>query len=419
MSVLRVCLLAPDFLPVWGGAGTYAVELARELASRVDLTVLTLDRKNGGGSYTKERMEQLFDHRVRIEVISEARENFRYNAAFQVAVLRRLPRMVREEGFDLVHSQHAHMPDLLYRRFNRSPPVVRTVHSTIAQQRAGIGAAEQFGGKLEASENWQIALEPFLRSAEWITLRDSDQIVAVSHFIEEELCRLGIRREEIRVVYNGVRVDQFRPDARAPSTATSANHGPLVLYSGRPTLLKGIGVLIDALPAILREVPSAHFAFAGGSEAEFRSLTQGRNLPMEHIHLLGKLRYDELPGVYASADVAVAPSFRDNVPFWILEAMSSGLPVVASRVGGIPELVSDGKTGVLVPPGSPEALAAALIPLLRDPTARRELGHAARNSVLERFNWARTATETLELYRATLDAAGRDVSETRSPVAAI
>ena len=413
MANLRVCLLAPDFLPVRGGAGTYAVELARELASRIDLTVLTLVRKDRPDSYTKAEMERLFDHQLRVEVISEARDNFQYNAAFQLAVLRRLPSMVREERFDIVHSQHAHMPDLLYRRFNRSPPIVRTVHSTIAEQRAGIWAAQQFGGTVEASESWQIALEPFLRAAEWVTLRDSDQLVTVSHFLEGELRRLGIRRPDLRVVYNGVRVDRFRPEAAAPPPGWPDANGPVVLYSGRPTLLKGIGVLIDALPAIWRAVPSAHVAFAGGSESEFRSLLEGRDLPMDRLHLLGKLPYDALPGVYASADVAVAPSFRDNVPFWVLEAMASGLPVVASRVGGIPELVADGTTGILVPPGSPDALARALIPLLQSPERRAALGRAARNAVVGRFSWARTANETFELYRAALNASTNEAAESR------
>lgn len=419
MASLKVCLLAPDFLPVWGGAGTYAIELARELAGQVDLTILTLERKNGGGAFTQERMEQLLEHRARVVVIAEARENFRYNAAFQVAVLRRLPAMARQERFDIVHSQHAHMPDLLYRRFNRSPPVIRTVHSTIAGQRAGIDLAQQFGGGLEASENWQIALEPLLRFAEWMTLRDSDQLVTVSHFMENQLCGLGVPRHEIRVVYNGVRVDRFRPDAPNTRPLAPGAEGPVVLYSGRPTLLKGIGVLIDAIPAVLGEVPNAHFAFAGGSEAEFRSLTQGKNLPMDHIHILGRIRYDDLPAVYASADVAVAPTFADNVPFWVMEAMSSGLPVVASRVGGIPEVITDGKNGVLIAPGSSAALAQALIPLLRDRERRTTLGQAARSSVTERFTWGQTATQTIDLYRTTLDSDGGEASGTRSAALAL
>ena len=417
MANLRVCLLAPDLLPVWGGAGTYAIEIARELSKRVELTILTLERTNTDNSYSKEQMEEFFDHRVRVEVISEARENFRYNAAFQVAVLRRLPRLLRDERFDLVHSQHAHMPDLLYRRFNRAPPIYRTVHSTIAGQRAGIAAAQRFGGELEHSENWQIALDPLLRAAEWLTLRDSDQLVALSHYMVNELVSLGLglSRDEIRVVYNGVRVDRFRPDARAPIPGLPSADGPVVLYSGRPTLLKGIGVLVDAIPEILDQVPAAHFAFAGASEAEFRSLTDARKLPMDHLHFLGKLPYDALPGAYASADVAVAPTFRDNVPFWVLEAMSSGVPVVASRIGGIPELVTEGKTGTLVPPGSPSALAEAVIRLLRDPDLREELGRAARQSAVDRFTWSRAADETLELYRSTAAGHGANGHRLRAP----
>jgi glycosyltransferase involved in cell wall biosynthesis len=418
MPSLKVCLLAPDFLPVWGGAGTYAIELARELAGRVDLTILTLERRNGSGTFTRERMEEALDHRARVEVLSEARDNFRYNAAFQMAVLRRLPALVRQEHFDIVHSQHAHMPDLLFRRFNHSPPIVRTVHSTIAGQRAGIALAQRFGGGLEASENWQIALEPFLRAAEWLTLHDTDQIVTVSHFMEGQLYALGVPRHTVRVVYNGVRVDRFRPEARGPSPLVPGADGPVVLYSGRPTLLKGIGVLIEAIPEVLREVPTAHFAFAGGTEAEFRNLTQGKNLPMERIHLLGRVRYDELPAVYAGADVAVAPTFADNVPFWVMEAMSCGLPMVASRVGGIPEVVADGKTGVLVTPGSSAALTEALVPLLKDGGRRRALGQAARNSVVERFTWAQTAKETVDLYRTTLTGGRGEAAQARAPVVA-
>jgi glycosyltransferase involved in cell wall biosynthesis len=418
MGSLRVCLLAPDFLPVWGGAGTYAVEIARELASRVDLTVLTLERANANGAFSQEKMEEVLDHRARVEVISEARDNFRYNAAFQMAVLRRLPTMARQERFDLVHSQHAHMPDIMYRRIDRSLPVLRTVHSTIAGQRAGIVLAQRFGGGLDPSENWQIALEPLLRFAEWMTLRDSDQIVAVSHFMENQLAQLGVPRAKVRVVYNGVRIDRFRPDAPGRHPLGGPANGPVVLYSGRPTLMKGIGVLIDAIPRVLQEVPNAHFAFAGGSEAEFLGLTQGRNLPMDHIHLLGRIRYEDLPDVYGSADVAVAPTFADNVPFWVMEAMASGVPVIASRVGGIPELIVDGKTGVLVPPGSPPELADALIALLKDDERRRSLGRAARTEIVDRFTWSRAATETIGLYRSTLDGGAEATSGVRSPAAA-
>jgi len=402
LESVRVCLLAPDFLPVWGGVGTYSVELARELSRRVDLTIVTLRRTNAGDDFSRERMEATLEHRATVEVVAEARDNFRYNAAFQWAVLRRLPSLAREHRFDLVHSQHAHMPDVLYRRFDRSIPLLRTVHTTIAGQRAGIALAQRFGGGLDTSENWQIALAPLLRAAEWTTLRDSDRILAVSHFMEHELHGLRVPAPKISVVYNGVRVDRYRPDAPGRRALAEGASGPVVLYAGRPTLVKGVGVLIDAIPLVLREVPSAQFSFIGSSRTQFADLTRGRELPWSHIHVLGRLPLDDLPGAYASADVAVAPTFQDNVPFWVMEAMASEVPVVATRVGGIPEVIADGKNGTLVEPGSPSSLARALVELLRDADRRGTLGRAARTSVVERFTWGRTANDTLEVYRSTL-----------------
>ncbi|MFZ0890935.1 MAG: glycosyltransferase family 4 protein [Thermoplasmata archaeon] len=406
METLKVCLLAPDFLPVWGGAGTYAVELSRELSRLVDLTVVTLERGNGAASVTRDQMEEILEHRARVVLISQARDTFQYNAGFQLAVLRRLPRLVKQEKIDIVHSQHAHMPDLLYGRLYRSPITVRTVHSTIATQWDGICLAQRFGGELQESERWQVALEPLLRMTERVVLTQPGAILTVSEWMRNHLLRRKIPKRRIQVVYNGVRVDRFRPDAPGKRSLGGAPNAPVVLFSGRPTLLKGAGVLIEAMPLVWKEFPQTYFAFAGGSPDEVKAHFEGRNVPLDRIGLLGRLAYDELPGVYASADIAVAPTFADNVPFWILEAMASGVPTVASRVGGIPEILKDGETGLLVPPGSARALADALIALLRDPDRRKAIGHAARSRVEERFAWTQAAQETMQSYRTNLQSAG-------------
>jgi glycosyltransferase involved in cell wall biosynthesis len=406
METLRVCLLAPDFLPVWGGAGTYAVELSRELSKLVDLTILTLERGTGAGSVSRAQMEEVLGHRARVVLISRARDTFQYNAGFQMAVLRCLPRLVREERIDIVHSQHAHMPDVLYGRIYRSPMTVRTVHSTIATQWDGICLAQRFGGGLQESERWQVALEPFLRLTERIVLTQPGPILTVSEWMRDHLVRRGIPLSRVQIIYNGVRADRFRPDAPARHSLGGTPDAPVILFSGRPTLLKGAGVLIEAMPLVWKAFPQAFFAFAGGSPDEVRAHFVRRNVPLERIGLLGRLAYDELPGVYASADIAVAPTFADNIPFWILEAMASGVPTVASRVGGIPEIIEDGETGMLVPPGSARALADALIALLRDPERRKSIGHAARGRVEERFGWGQAAHETMQSYRSNLQEAG-------------
>jgi glycosyltransferase involved in cell wall biosynthesis len=403
METLRVCLLAPDFLPVWGGAGTYAVEISRELARRVDLTVVTLERQNTPNRVGRAEMEEILEHRARVEVIARARDTFRYNAGFQLAVLRQLPGLVRREKIDIVHSQHAHMPDLLYGALYRRPLTFRTIHSTILTQWEGIRLAEQFGGGLQESERWQVALEPMLRMTEQVVFGYPGPFLTVSESMKEHLVGRGIDGRRVRVIYNGVRTDRFRPDVPDRRSLSPDPSDPVILYSGRPTLLKGFGVLLEAMPRVWEKVPRAFFAFAGASPLELDALLVGRNLPKERIGILGRLPYGALPGVYASATIAVAPTFADNVPFWVLEAMACGVPTVASRVGGIPEIVNDPSTGLLVAAGDPVALAEALTTLLRDDGLRRSIGRAGRARVEERFTWDRTARETHEAYRAELD----------------
>ncbi|MCI4351846.1 MAG: glycosyltransferase family 4 protein [Thermoplasmata archaeon] len=397
---MKVCLLAPEFLPNQGGVGSYCVELARQLASRVDLTVVTLVRRKGAETFDREAMEAYFDHRLRVQTLSEAHDSFLYNAGFQWALLRRLPELFRSESFDVVHSQHAHMPDLLSGQFLDGPPTVRTIHTTIRGQKEAIHLASRLGGALEPSERWQIALDPLLRAAEWMTLRRRDHYITVSEWMRGELVRGGFPPERLGVVYNGVDQERFHPGASGPGTIPRKNGGPVVLFSGRPTRVKGAAVLAEAIPRVLREVPRAEFAFTGAGGSEILELMGKGFAPSEKLHFLGYVPYDQLPAVYASADVAVAPTFYDNFPIRIVELLSSGVPVVASEVGGIPEVVIPDRSGILVPPGSAELLAEGIIRLLRDEGLRRRLSEGGRALVLERFSWRHAADQTVAVYRA-------------------
>ncbi len=116
------------------------------------------------------------------------------------------------------------------------------------------------------------------------------------------------------------------------------------------------------------------------------------------MNLLGYVDFEMLPAIYAAAGVAAAPTFYENLPLRVLEVMASGVPVVASDVCGLPEVIASGENGLLVPPGSPEALAEALILLLQDDGERKRMGKAARESIVGRFSWSRAATESLEVY---------------------
>ncbi|MGA8275964.1 MAG: glycosyltransferase family 4 protein [Thermoplasmata archaeon] len=399
---MRVCFLAPELLPNQGGVGTYSVELLREMAGKVDLTVLTPLRQRGADVYDRARLEEYFGHRITVLPISEARDTFLYNVAFQRAVRRTVPRLLREERFDLIHSQHAHMPDLLLSASRRMPPTVRTMHTTIDGQRHGIQIARQLQGGLEPSERYQLMLAPVLQTAEWMILhRPRDSYIGVSEWMRTELLHRGIAKERIHVIHCGGDPSRFGPERREAEFLRSQPDRRVVLFPGRPTIVKGASVLAQALPRVLEQFPSAEFVFTGGGAEEFLQLVPLSAELRDHIRFLGYVPFDDLPRIYASADLVVAPTYYENFPIRILEALASGVPVVASSVGGIPEAVRPGVTGSLVPPGDPARLTLAIVELLRDDALRARMGVEGRRLIVDRFSWSRAATETLALYRQT------------------
>ncbi len=150
---------------------------------------------------------------------------------------------------------------------------------------------------------------------------------------------------------------------------------------------KGQRHLIDAMPAILRAVPETWLAVVGeGSEADALRARPRRSGRRSRERIMFTGRRDDVSALTADLTLAVLPSLREAQGISLIEAMARGVPVVASAVGGIPEVVTDGVDGRLVPPGDPAALADAIVELLRDPALRHRLGEAGRRTVADRFS---------------------------------
>ena len=181
---------------------------------------------------------------------------------------------------------------------------------------------------------------------------------------------------------------------------------PIVLYVGRDdSPLKGVRVLLDAFEDV---TVNARLVLVGHMSDE----TRRRAAAHPRMHVLGWVQGDDLPVLYASADVAVVPSYWENLPFVVMEAMASGVCVVASRTGGIPEQVEDGVSGRLVslvaPDGGHAAAAAAVLgaalqEVLASAPLRAELGAAARRRIVEHFNEERLGEELVATFRELLD----------------
>jgi len=399
-------MVAPEFLPVWGGVGTHIVELVSHMPKEVEVCVLTVRRTIPGTSEFMERDEVLASIGRPIELVelSHAKDTFLYNASFQMSCARHIPRIVREHGIELLHTHFPHMSDLLLKLGGYSVPSITTVHTTIAGQISGTRASGMGFFELEPSERFTLLLSPFLRMVERCYLARTHNIITVSRWLSRLLEQhYDMRGKRLEVIPNGVDAEVYASKSTRRLVDTS---DPIVLFTGRLVSAKGISVLIEAMENVLKST-DAHFVFVGGgSPSPYIQRMQRRGMPPSSYTFLGYLRSrEEMVAAYNMADVYVAPTLYENLPIRILEAMACERAVVASNVCAIPEAIEHGVNGLLVPPRNSDALAHALVSLLEDEPLRKKMGRRARQTVVERFSWHSIAMRTAALYEQVLEGA--------------
>lgn len=232
-----------------------------------------------------------------------------------------------------------------------------------------------------------------------------DRLVLPSRFQAAQLAR-SAAAPPMRVIPNGVDTQTFcpaTPEERAQARDAFDVHGdPTVLYYGHLSPWKGAHTLVEALPRFFEECPGARLLLAHTSYGE--GTTEVRNR-LEELGVSSRVRLTglaDVPRLHAAADVAVLPPVAAVgtacYPNVLLECMAGGLPVVASRVGPIPEVVHDGVNGLLAAPGDPPSIARGLARLAADPSLRRQLAKNARTTMVERFTWPRIARQFERFY---------------------
>lgn len=197
-------------------------------------------------------------------------------------------------------------------------------------------------------------------------LRDADGVVAVSRALADKAVALGASPASIEVIYNGVDSALFAPGSRAEARERLGLEAdaPLLLYVGNLKVSKGCLELIGAFPAVLRRHPRAQLVYVGSGECRAELLRGAAEAGCGgRVRLHGSVAHDQLGDWFRAADLLCLPSYNEGVPNVVLEAMASGTPVVATRVGGIPEVLP-ADAGILVPPRDAAALAAALLDAL-------------------------------------------------------
>jgi glycosyltransferase involved in cell wall biosynthesis len=214
-----------------------------------------------------------------------------------------------------------------------------------------------------------------------------DQLIAVSRSIEHKLIDEQRVQAPVRLIYNGVdlsRYDHQQPCCTLPEEYGMEPGSQIVGVVARLEPEKGHPTLLEAWPLVLRAVPDAYLLIVGEGSRREALEAQARELRIAH-RVVFTGRRDDVPAVTAALDVAVLPSYREAQGLSILEAMALSRPVVASNVGGIPEMITHGQTGLLVAPHDPAALADAITLLLRDHPYADTLGRAGHDMVHDRF----------------------------------
>jgi glycosyltransferase involved in cell wall biosynthesis len=232
------------------------------------------------------------------------------------------------------------------------------------------------------------------------TLRHADALTAITEDCRQHALRAGAPAESIRLIFNGTDLRRFSP-GESRNGAPDATWGPHMIFACRQLFpRKGIRFLIQAAAQLKPRFPDLKLVLAGDGfeRPELVRLAQELGIA-EDVTFLGWVPNSALPPYYRAAAVSVIPSLEEGFGIPAAEAMGCEVPVVASDAGGLPEVVEDGVTGLVVPRGDVPALASAIGSLLEDPERRRRMGIAGRRRAVEYFDWDRTAEQIEQVYR--------------------
>jgi glycosyltransferase involved in cell wall biosynthesis len=229
-------------------------------------------------------------------------------------------------------------------------------------------------------------------------IRKARIAIAVSEEEAKHYEEFGVSRQKIRIVPNGIDLETFSPGDPGDDLTAIPSGSKLVGYVGRLDPIKGLLVLLKAFESICHETPGTKLVLIGpdfGMKQVLASVIRRKG--MTGVIFLDPVANDRLPNIYRTLDVIVTPSFFEIFGMSTLEAMACGRPVVSTAVGGVSDLIQEGRNGLLVPPGDYEALASKVNYLLQNESTARLLGENARLKALE-YGIERTADLTEDAY---------------------
>ena len=370
-----------EFPPIGGGGAKATLKISHELARMgLDIYVLTSKFK---GLKSEESIRGIRVFRVPVK---RKRVDFASTPEMFTFVLSAFPillNLLKREKIDIIHTFFG-LPcgalSFFVKKFFQIPYIIR------------MGGSDVPGFNPYRFKTSFKVLKPLLLKI-W---QNAAILVAVS----DGLRRLALKADpnaNIIVIPNGVDIEEFKPLLIPKS---KENH---ILFVGRlDSYRKGVQFLLQSLKKLNEENLPCELTIIGDGPYRPRLEKMARNLNLKNVEFLGYIPNKRLPIYYNQADVFVLPSYAEGMSNVILEAMACGLPIIATNVGGNPELVENGKTGLLIPPENVDALYNSLTKLLLNKKIRKAMGKSGRKNVKDHFTWDKIAEEYLRLYESIL-----------------
>lgn len=366
---MKIGIVTPYFYPALGGVQEHVFSLYKQLTKSGHVVKIITSHFERGGDIESLPTRDV----VRIgKAVPIPMNQSVARVAIPCGLRLKIKRLLDKERFEILHIHKPLAPTL---------PLPFLEHS----RAINIGTFHAYSS---SSLGYPLA-RPFLLKY----FRRLHGRICVSQAAKEFVSRYF--RGDYRVIPNGVDIQRFNPQTPG---IEKYGHGRLnILFVGRLDPRKGLECLLKAFPLILKNHPSARLIVVGGGRPPKRYLGHMDATVAEQVSFEGVVSPEVIPSYYASCDVYCSPATgRESFGIVLLEAMASGVPVVASDIDGYREVIADGKDGLLVRPGDPQAIARAISDLLSNAHARARLGENGRAKALQ-FSWERV-TELIEDY---------------------
>lgn len=395
---MNVCFVTPEYFPISGGTGAYVYYLSHNL-QKLGHNVHVVARHS-------EDSEEVFSG-IDVHYIKGVGNALTRYWRFARSASKKIEELNKKKGFDVIHANLPLVPSFAIPK-DASKALVCAVHSTWKGE--AIVTKRDNPKNLNPNEKSMLRYNFLLRSYEKKLMNHSDALIAVSKYTVDELTELyGIDEKKIHVIYNGVDVQKFkpRPDrAELRREFGLEDEKKIVLFVGRLYHRKGLEILLRSIPLVLQEFSDVKFVISGKGfkekEESLRNLAKQLDIE-DHVTFMGYVPDEKLPNLYSASDIFVLPAIYENFPFAILEAQATGLPVISTKVGGIPEFLVDNENGFLIDPGDSAQLTQRVLALLQYPKLAKEMGMRGRKLIEEKFSWRLITNQVIDLYHKLLE----------------